>query len=159
LRRPDPLLDLTRGTAPCRKRNDYWHCSRAVSALFAGALAILVVPQTIVERDYRSVIAGACYADASCDGALAVVRYDVTALDFKTDLEDSLRKVGVSKGRRVDAQITVGLLTSSTGFPLQVHLFEGSKAETTTLPRSFRLLGPSPAQQHRVDVLAGADLR
>jgi hypothetical protein len=83
---------------------------------------------TIVKRDYRSVIAGACYADASCDGALAVVRYDVTALDFKTDLEDSLPKVGVSKGRRVDPQINVGLLTSSTGFPLRVHLFEGNKA-------------------------------
>jgi len=107
-----------------------------------------------VERDYRSVIAG-----ASCDGAVAVVRYDVTALDFETVLEDSLRKVGVSKGRRVDLQITVGLLTSSTGFPLQVHLFEGNKAKTTTLPRSFRRLGPSPAQQRRVDVLAGADLR
>ena len=29
--------------------------------------------------------------------------------------------------------MTVGLLTTGTGFPLQVHLFEGNKAETKTL--------------------------
>jgi transposase len=41
-----------------------------------------------------------------------------------------LRKVGMSKERRVDPQVTVGLLTDSAGFPLAVHLFEGNKAET-----------------------------
>jgi transposase len=44
-----------------------------------------------------------------------------------------LRKVGMSKERRVDPQVTVGLLTDRTGFPLAVHLFEGNKAETKTL--------------------------
>jgi transposase len=49
------------------------------------------------------------------------------------DVEDRLRKVGMSKEHRVDPQVTVGLLTTGSGFPLEVHLFEGNKAETKTL--------------------------
>jgi hypothetical protein len=86
-----------------------------------------------VERDYRQVLADACYAHATGDGALALVLYDVTTLYFEAEHEDGLRKVGMSKERRVDPQVTVGLLTDATGFPLQVHLFEGNKAETKTL--------------------------
>jgi Transposase DDE domain len=87
----------------------------------------------VVERDYRSVIAAACYAHAVRDGRLALVLYDLTTLHFETDVEDRLRKVGMSKEHRVDPQVTVGLLTTASGFPLEVHLFEGNKGETTTL--------------------------
>lgn len=89
--------------------------------------------QRAVERDYRGAIAGACYTHATRTSALALVLYDLTTLHFETDREDSLRKVGMSKERRVDPQVTVGLLTDSSGFPLQVRLFEGNKAETKTL--------------------------
>jgi Transposase DDE domain len=87
----------------------------------------------VIERDYRGVIATACYAHAARDGGLALVLYDLTTLHFESDVEDRLRKVGMSKERRVDPQVTVGLLTTASGFPLQVHLFEGNKGETTTL--------------------------
>jgi transposase len=87
----------------------------------------------VVERDYRGVIAAACYAHAARGGGLALVLYDLTTLHFETDVEDRLRKVGMSKERRVDPQVTVGLLTTASGFPLEVHLFEGNKGETTTL--------------------------
>ena len=39
----------------------------------------------------------------------------------------------MSKEHRVDPQVQVGLLVDPGGFPLEVHLFEGNKAETTTL--------------------------
>ena len=39
----------------------------------------------------------------------------------------------MSKEHRVDPQVQAGLLADSAGFPLEVHLFAGSKAETTTL--------------------------
>ena len=39
----------------------------------------------------------------------------------------------MSKERRVDPQILVGLLVDPSGFPLEVHAFEGNKAETRTL--------------------------
>jgi len=87
----------------------------------------------VIERDYRTMIAKACYAHAIQQGGLALVLYDLTTLHFETDAEDRLRKVGMSKEHRVDPQVTVGLLTTGTGFPLAVHLFEGNKAETKTL--------------------------
>jgi hypothetical protein len=87
----------------------------------------------VIERDYRTRIAQACFAQVTQPGGLALVLYDLTTLPFETDVEDGLRKVGMSKERRVDPQITVGLLTNGTGFPLDVHLFEGNKAETKTL--------------------------
>lgn len=87
----------------------------------------------VIERDYRSVIAQACHRHATRGGSLAVVLYDVTTLHFEVDREDTLRKVGMSKERRVDPQVTVGLLTTAAGFPLEVDLFEGNKAETKTL--------------------------
>lgn len=87
----------------------------------------------VVERDYWQVVADACFAHATRDGAAALVLYDVTTLYFEAEHEDGLRKVAMSKERRVDPQVTVGLLTDATGFPLQVHLFEGNKAVTKTL--------------------------
>jgi transposase len=38
-----------------------------------------------------------------------------------------------SKERRLDPQITLGLLADATGFPLSVAAFEGNKAETATM--------------------------
>jgi len=86
-----------------------------------------------VARDYRDLISRACFRHATRTTRLGLVLYDVTTLYFETPREDTLRKVGMSKERRVDPQVTVGLLTDSTGFPLAVHLFEGNKAETKTL--------------------------
>lgn len=59
--------------------------------------------------------------------------YDVTTLYFEAEKEDGLRKVGYSKERRVDPQIVVGLLVDRAGFPLEIGMFEGNKAETHTL--------------------------
>jgi hypothetical protein len=89
--------------------------------------------QRAVERDYRATIATACYRHVTRSSGLALVLYDVTTLHFEAEREDGLRKVGMSKERRVDPQVTVGLLTDRTGFPLDIHLFEGNKAETKTL--------------------------
>ena len=66
----------------------------------------------VIERDYRTVIAQACYAHVTRQGGLALVLYDLTTLHFESDVEDRLRKVGMSKERRVDPQVTVGLLTT-----------------------------------------------
>nr|WP_247595431.1 transposase [Actinomyces procaprae] len=57
----------------------------------------------------------------------------VTTLYFEAEKEDSLRKVGCSKERRVDPQVIVGLLVDRAGFPLRVGCWEGNKAETSTI--------------------------
>ena len=88
-----------------------------------------------IARDYRGRLAKACLAHSASSpaGRASLVLYDVTTLYFETEAEDELRKVGMSKERRVDPQIQVGLLVDPAGFPLEVHCFEGNKAETHTL--------------------------
>jgi transposase len=66
-------------------------------------------------------------------GPATLILYDVTALYFETDEGDGFREPGFSKERRLEPQITVGLLTDTSGFPLMVNAFEGNKAETTTM--------------------------
>lgn len=88
-----------------------------------------------LERDYRGILARACLARSAqtAVGQASMILYDCTTLYFETDNEDGLRKVGMSKERRVDPQIQVGLLVDPAGFPLELHCFAGNKAETTTL--------------------------
>jgi hypothetical protein len=63
----------------------------------------------------------------------SLVFYDVSTLYFETDTGDGFREPGFSKERRLDPQITIGLLTGFDGFPLMVSAFEVSKAETRTM--------------------------
>jgi hypothetical protein len=88
-----------------------------------------------LEADYRGTLATACLAHSSrtTAGRVSLVLYDCTTLYFQTEVEDDLRRVGMSKERRVDPQIQVGLLVDAAGFPLEVVCFEGNKAETRTL--------------------------
>lgn len=48
-------------------------------------------------------------------GPASLVRYDVSTLYFETDTGDGFREPGCSKQRRLEPQITVGLLTSASG--------------------------------------------
>lgn len=72
-------------------------------------------------------------ATAADIGPASLVLFDVTTLYWETDKADELRKPGFSKERRLEPQITVGLLTDQSGFPLQVGAFEGNMAETRTM--------------------------
>jgi hypothetical protein len=54
-------------------------------------------------------------------------------LYFETDAGDGFREPGFSQERRLEPQITIGLLTDAAGFPLMVEAFEGNTAETTTM--------------------------
>src|SRR6476620_6265612 len=82
--------------------------------------------------EFRQALSTACAAHAQlCPASL--VLYDVTTLHFETDAGDGFRDPGFSKERRLDPQITLGLLTDAAGFPLTVAAFEGNKAETATM--------------------------
>lgn len=54
------------------------------------------------DRDYRDAISKACVRHSARSGMAAMVMYDVTTLHFEAEKEDDLRKVGMSKERRVD---------------------------------------------------------
>ena len=81
---------------------------------------------------WRPRISAACAAHARL-GPASLVLYDVSTLYFETDEGDGFREPGFSKERRLEPQITIGLLTGQDGFPLMVSAFEGNRAETKTM--------------------------
>lgn len=81
----------------------------------------------------------------------------MTTLWFETDTGDGFREPGFSKERRLEPQITVGLLTDAAGFPLMVHAFEGNRAETTTMVPVLRAF-MNAHQLHDVVVVADAGM-
>jgi hypothetical protein len=81
---------------------------------------------------WRQRLSAACAAHAGL-GPASLVLYDVSTLYFETDAGDGFRESGFSKERRLEPQITIGLLTDHSGFPLMVSAFEGNKAETKTM--------------------------
>ena len=81
---------------------------------------------------WRRKLSAACAAHARL-GAASLILYDVSTLYFETDEGDGFRESGFSKERRLEPQITIGLLTDQAGFPLMVSAFEGNKAETKTM--------------------------
>ena len=84
------------------------------------------------EQDYRKTISQACFEHARGHD-LSLVLYDVTSLYFEVQEEDTYRKPGLSKERRLEPQIIIGLLVDQYGFPLGLHSFEGNTAETKTI--------------------------
>jgi hypothetical protein len=84
------------------------------------------------QDSWRQGLSAACAAHARL-GAASLVLYDVSTLYFETDTGDGFRESGFSKERRLEPQITIGLLTGQDGFPLMVSAFEGNKAETKTM--------------------------
>jgi Transposase DDE domain len=81
---------------------------------------------------WRQKICAACAVHAGL-GPASLVLFDVSTLYFETDAGDGFREPGFSKERRLEPQITIGLLTDQSGFPLTVSAFEGNKAETKTM--------------------------
>jgi Transposase DDE domain len=81
---------------------------------------------------WRQRLSAACAAHAGL-GPASLVLYDCSTLYFETDAGDGFRESGFSKERRLEPQITIGLLTDESGFPLMVSAFEGNKAETKTM--------------------------
>ena len=84
------------------------------------------------EEAWRQRLSAACAAHARL-GPASLVLYDVSTLYFETDQGDGFRWPGFSEERRLEPQITIGLLTGQDGFPLMVSAFEGNKAETKTM--------------------------
>lgn len=86
----------------------------------------------VVLKDYRATIAKQCFAHAS-SREIRLILYDVTTLYFDIQEEDDYRKPGMSKERRLEPQIIIGLLADQSGFPLGLHSFEGNTTETATI--------------------------
>jgi transposase len=88
--------------------------------------------QNIIGKDYRSTICQLCFQHSTSQG-LSLLLYDVTTLYFEIQQDDDYRKPGISKERRLEPQIVIGLLVDQSGFPLGLHSFRGNMAETKTI--------------------------
>jgi hypothetical protein len=84
------------------------------------------------ESAWRQRLSAACAAHAR-PGPASLVLYDVSTLYYEAHQGDGFREPGFSKERRLEPQITIGLLTGQSGFPLMLSAFEGNKAETKTM--------------------------
>jgi Transposase DDE domain len=87
-------------------------------------------------------------------GPASLVLFDVSTLYFETDAADGFREPGFSKERRLEPQITLGLLTDAAGFPLTVQAFEGNRAETATM---LPVINAFKAAHQLTDVTVVAD--
>ncbi|MGV8083030.1 MAG: IS1634 family transposase [Coriobacteriia bacterium] len=108
---------------------------RVLTDLGLGAPSYSGINRTLrrtVREGYRAVLSACCFARAT-PASLSLVLYDVSTLYFEIQKEDEYRKPGLSKERRLEPQITLGLLVDKNGFPLEVMSFEGNKAETKTI--------------------------
>jgi hypothetical protein len=102
---------------------------------------------------WRQSLATASAAHAGL-GPASLVLFDVSTLYFDTDAGDGFREPGFSKERRLEPQITLGLLTDASGFPLTVEAFEGNKAETATM---LPVINAFKAAHRLTDVTVVAD--
>jgi len=105
---------------------------------------------------WRQSVAAACAARAKL-GSASLVLFDVTTLYFEIDAGDGFREPGFSKERRLEPQITLGLLTDASGFPLTVEAFEGNKAETAAMLPVINAFKKTH-QLHDVTVVADAGM-
>jgi hypothetical protein len=88
------------------------------------------------EEEWRRRLSAACAAHARL-GPASLVLDDVPALYFETDRGDGFRESGFSNERRVEPQITIGLLADQAGFPLMVgHELRGERPSSLDYPRS-----------------------
>ena len=102
------------------------------------------------EDGFRRKLATAC-AQHTVLGLASLVLYDVSTLYFETDQGDGFREPGFSKERRLEPQITIGLLTDAAGFPLTVEAFEGRcpRAKRTQCGYGTKDGGGFPSREDR----------
>ncbi len=96
--------------------------------------------------EWREQLAAACAAHAAL-GPASLVLYDVTTLYFEAHEGDGFRESGFSKERRLEPQITVGLLTDAAGFPLQLEAFRGQPGRDRHDAAHHRAVHGSPQPQ------------
>ena len=74
------------------------------------------------------------YTKSLFSQGVEVILFDVTTLYFESVETDELRKFGYSKDHRFNTtQVVLALATNPQGLPVGYELFEGNKAEVSTL--------------------------
>ena len=84
------------------------------------------------------------------DQEIAIVFYDLTTIrtEGETEMNDEIRKYGLSKEGGIRRQVMLGVVQTADGLPIHHELFEGNAAETKTLvPAIEKILKLYPIQR------------
>ena len=106
------------------------HISRDL-LIFVEQSAERVAPSNIVRvagSRLGSGRRGAACAAHTALGPTSLVLFDVSTCTSRPTPGDGFREPGFSKERRLEPQITIGLLIDASGFPLMVRRTRGNRA-------------------------------
>jgi hypothetical protein len=129
------LLTLARIVEPTSKLDSI----RVLGELGVQAPSYRTVKRRLrqcVDQGWRSALEDACAAHTDVSH-LRFCLYDVITLYWETHEGDWFREPGLSKERRLEPQIAVGLLTTQDGFPLQGF------GQASNSPASWRARAPN----------------
>jgi transposase len=135
LKKQNPLLiDLAimRIIKPASKLRTLWLLEQYFNISYSQR-SYRKISEFIKEKTVIEQIAFSCAKEVLGENCYLVL-YDVTTLYFETHKEDDLRIHGFSKDdKSKQPQIVVGLLVTSSGFPLAHEVFPGNTFEGKTM--------------------------
>jgi len=133
---PSLLIDLAiiRLIEPASKLRSLELLERYFNISYTTATTYRTLPKLIQHKKEVENLAVAV-ATKTLEESLSLVLYDVTTLYFETHAEDDdLRKRGFSKDHKENQpQIVIGLLVTTSGFPVGYEVFHGKTFEGDTM--------------------------
>jgi transposase len=137
------LLIISRILAPGSKKKAYEERDRYFDFEKEDAFALEDVYRSLshfakLEKDIQLLIHNRITKNYG--RKLELIYYDVTNYYFEIDKEDDLRKKGVSKERRPNPIVQMGLASDAEGLPISYEVFAGNESEKLHLrPAIFEL--------------------
>jgi hypothetical protein len=151
------LLALARVIEPASKLDSLRVLDEAGIAAPSYATVKRRLP-AYAKDEWRQRLSEACAAHARL-GPASLVLYDVSTLYFETDQGDGFREPGYSKERRLEPQITIGLLTDRAGFPLMLSALGRQGRDQDHAPGHQAVHESAPAARRHRGRRRGHDLR
>ncbi len=91
----------------------------------------------VIDNNYQKLVSQLCFNHLAGQN-LNLVLYDVTTLYFEIQEEDFYRRPGLSKERRIEPQIVIGLLVDQFGFPSDYKVSKATRRKQKLFCRSLR---------------------
>jgi transposase len=126
------LLVISRILSPGSKKQAFEARGRYFDFEKGGAFELVDVYRSLshfaeLEKDIQRLIHGRITKNHGRN--LDLVYYDVTNYYFEIDMEDDLRKKGVSKEHRPNPIVQLGLAMDADGLPVSYEVFAGNESE------------------------------
>ena len=137
------MLTISRILSPGSKKRAYEEKSRYFDFENEDAFALVDVYRSLsffagLEKDIQLLLHERITKNYGRN--LELIYYDVTNFYFEIDMEDDLRRKGVSKEHRPNPIVQMGLATDADGLPITYEVFAGNESEKLHLrPAVFEL--------------------